>query len=116
LIHLANLFQIACGVDLRGGGASVAKDADDRLVVFIAGSHLNQECCARYIIGAGEIAIHREIIQLPSVKGLTAPAGKEIELDAARSIDGHRKSDLCEGGADVDWTDVFPLVGIWLKL
>jgi len=61
--HLANLFQIACGVDLRGGGASVAKDADDRLVVFIAGSHLNQECCARYIIGAGEsagIEIHRD--------------------------------------------------------
>ena len=26
------------------------------------------------------------------------------------------KLDLCEGGADVDWTDVFPLVGIWLKL
>jgi hypothetical protein len=23
--HFANLFQIACGVDLRGGGASVAK-------------------------------------------------------------------------------------------
>ena len=82
--HLANLFQIAYGVGLRGGGASVAKDADDRLVVAIAGNHLNQECCAHYIIGAGESPkIYRELIQFPSVKGLTAPAGKEIELDAA---------------------------------
>jgi hypothetical protein len=36
--------SVACGVDLRSGGASIAEDADDRLVVAIAGEHLNQEC------------------------------------------------------------------------
>jgi hypothetical protein len=36
-----NLFQIGSGVDLRGRGASVAKDADDRLIVAIGGSHIN---------------------------------------------------------------------------
>jgi hypothetical protein len=90
-------------------GASVAKDADNRLVVAIAGYHLNKQCCASHVIGAGEnagIEIHYKMIQLPSVKGLVAPAGKEIELDVARSIDGHRKSDLREA-ADVDGTDVF---------
>ena len=65
-------------------GASVAKDADDRLVVAIVGNHLNQERFARYIIGAGEVAsvkIYREIIQKISPRELSARAGREPELD-----------------------------------
>jgi hypothetical protein len=81
---------------LRGGGASIAKDADDRLVVAIVGNHLNQECFARYIIGSGEVAsvkIYREIIRKISPRELSARAGSEPELDVGGSIDGHRKSD-----------------------
>jgi hypothetical protein len=37
-------FKTWSAVDLRGGGASISKDADDRLVVAIAWNHLNQEC------------------------------------------------------------------------
>ena len=90
-------------------GASVAKNADDCLVVAVVGNHLNQERFTRYIVSAGEVAsvkIYREIIEKISPRKLSARAGSEPELDVGRSIDGHRKSNLCEG-ADVDRIESF---------